>query len=116
MNSLPIKGVMLVTTPQQLAALVVRKAANMLQRLDIPILGIIENMSYFQCPESGTRHEIFGASHALEIAEHCGAPLTARIPIDPQVSELCDLGRVEETNLVEVEQLVSQLSLVGTRT
>lgn len=115
MNSLPIKGVMLVTTPQQLAALVVRKAANMLQRLDIPILGIIENMSYFTCPESGTRHEIFGPSHALEIAEHCGAPLVARIPIDPQVSALCDQGRVEETNLAEVEQLVSQLSLVDAK-
>jgi len=115
MNSLPIKGVMLVTTPQQLAALVVRKAANMLQRLDIPILGIIENMSYFLCPESGTRHEIFGPSHAQEIAEHCGAPLVARLPIDPQVSALCDQGRVEETNLAEVEQLVSQLSLVDTK-
>ncbi len=110
MNSLPIKGVMLVTTPQQLATLVVRKAANMMQRLDIPILGIIENMSYFICPESGVEHDIFGPSHAMEIADHCGAPLVARIPIDPQVSALCDAGQVEDVNIAQIGQLVTQLS------
>ena len=71
-QNLPLNGVILVTSPQQLAALVVRKALHMLQELGIPVIGVVENFSYFVCPESGIKHEIFGASHALEIAENAG--------------------------------------------
>ncbi|PKO13236.1 MAG: ATP-binding protein [Chloroflexi bacterium HGW-Chloroflexi-10] len=111
MQSLPVKGVFLVTTPQQLSGLVVRKAANLLQRLDIPILGVIENMSYFRCPDTDKNHAIFGPSHAHEIAEHCNTSVVTRLPIDPQVTELCDQGRVEEVHLPEMEALASHLQV-----
>jgi Mrp family chromosome partitioning ATPase len=109
MNTLPIKGVMLVSTPQQLSSLVVRKAANLLTRLDIPILGVIENMSFFRCPDCGAEHNLFGPSHANEIAEHSQVEVRARLPVDPAIAELCDAGRVEETYLPEIEELASQL-------
>ena len=113
MRSLPVEGVFLVTTPQQLAALVVRKAANLLQRLDIPVLGVIENMSYFRHPISGEIFEIFGPSHAAEIAEHCQAEIVARLPVDPQVAQLCDAGSVEDTRVKELDAVVERL--VGSR-
>lgn len=113
MQTLPVKGVMLVSTPQQLSALVVRKAANMLQRMDIPILGVVENMSYFRCPDSGKQYEIFGPSHASEVAEHSNVPLVTRLPIDPRVSELCDAGRVEEVQVPEMAALVQELAQVA---
>ena len=109
MQSLPIKGVVLVTTPQQLAGLVVRKAANMLNRLDIPILGVIENMSFFRCPDTGKEHLIFGPSYAQEVALHANTNVIARLPIDPRIAELCDTGRVEETSLPEIKEIAQKL-------
>lgn len=106
MQNLPVQGVFLVTTPQQLSSLVVRKAANMMQRLDIPVLGIVENMSFFRHPQSGEKFEIFGPSHASEIAEHCQTEIVARLPVDPQITQLCDAGRVEETHLPELAAVV----------
>ena len=96
MQSLPLSGVVLVTSPQDLAGMVVRKAAHMAHDLNIPILGLIENMSYFTCPDLGKRHEVFGPSHAQETAEAVGVPLLGRLPIDPEIARLCDLGRIEE--------------------
>lgn len=96
MQSLPLSGVVMVTTPQSLAAMVVRKTVHMAQELNIPILGIIENMSYFPCPETGLEHQIFGPSHADEVAGLAGAPIIARLPIDPQLAELGDGGEIEQ--------------------
>ncbi len=96
MQSLPLSGVVLVTSPQDLAGMVVRKAAQMVQRLEAPILGLIENMSYFVCPETGKRYEIFGPSHSEEMAARLGVPFLGRLPIDPEVARLCDAGRIEE--------------------
>jgi Mrp family chromosome partitioning ATPase len=96
MQSLPISGIVLVTSPQDLAGMVVRKAARMAQQLQTPILGLIENMSYFQAPDTGTRYDIFGPSHAAEVAQQIGVPLLGRLPIDPQIARLSDAGRIEE--------------------
>jgi len=96
MQSLPLSGVVLVTSPQDLAGMVVRKAAQMAGLLHIPILGLVENMSYFVCPDSGKQHEVFGASHAQKTAEAIGAPLLGRLPIDPEIAKLSDAGRIEE--------------------
>jgi Mrp family chromosome partitioning ATPase len=96
MQSLPMSGVVLVTSPQGLAGMVVRKAAQMAQRLNIPILGLVENMSYFVCPDTGKRHEIFGPSHAEETASKLGVPFLGRLPIDPEITRLCDEGRIED--------------------
>ncbi len=96
MQSLPLTGVVLVTSPQDLAGLVVRKAARMAAQMQVRILGLIENMSYFECPDSGRRYDIFGPSHAEEMAEWMSVPLLGRLPIDPQIARLADAGRIEE--------------------
>ncbi len=85
MQSLPLSGVVMVTSPQDLAGMVVRKAAQMAQHLAVPILGLVENLSYYVCPDTGKRHEVFGPSHAEETARRLGAPLLGRLPIDPTV-------------------------------
>jgi Mrp family chromosome partitioning ATPase len=109
LQSLPVTGVILVSTPQELAALVVRKAIHMIEQLNIPIVGVVENMSYFSCPESGKPHYIFGPSHVEEIASTAGVAISARLPIDPLVATLCDAGKVEEVELAEVADLVKQV-------
>ncbi|HEY6450540.1 MAG TPA: P-loop NTPase [Candidatus Cybelea sp.] len=96
LQSLSIDGVVLVTMPQALATMVVRKAANLVHQLKKPILGIVENMSYFVAPDSGTRYDIFGPSYAQRVAELARAPVLARIPIDPVKAKLADDGRIEE--------------------
>ncbi len=96
MQSLPVDGIVLVTTPQSLAGMVVRKASSMASQLGIPILGVVENMSYAVCPECGHRFELFGPSQAEKLAESLGVPLLARLPIEPGLAELADRGRLEE--------------------
>ena len=96
MQSLPMSGIVLVSSPQDLAGMVVRKAANMARQMQAPILGLIENMSYFECPDNGRRYEIFGPSHAEETAQQIGVPFLGRLPIDPEIARLCDAGRIED--------------------
>jgi Mrp family chromosome partitioning ATPase len=96
MQSLPLTGVVLVTSPQDLAGMVVRKAAQMAQQLNKPILGLVENMAYFVCPDTGKRYDVFGPSHAAEVALRLGVPFLGRLPIDSQIAELCDQGKVED--------------------
>jgi Mrp family chromosome partitioning ATPase len=95
MQSIPLSGVLLVTSPQDLAGMVVRKAASMARQLNIPILGLVENMSYVECPHCGEEIQVFGYSHASEIAEALGVPLLGRIPLDPELAMRCDTGQVE---------------------
>lgn len=95
MSSLPVSGIVLVTTPQDLAGAVVRKAAHMAQQMQVPLLGLIENMSYFECPFTGKRHAIFGPSHAEETAGRIGIPLLGRLPLDQDLATLCDAGYLE---------------------
>jgi hypothetical protein len=75
--------------------MVVRKALRMAQAMDVPLLGVVENMSYFVCPDTGTRHEIFGPSGTEALTRAAGVPLLARLPVDPQISRLCDAGEIE---------------------
>ncbi len=110
LQNLPVDGVVLVTTPQDLAGMVVRKAVHLIKQLNKPILGVVENMSYFRCPDCGSQHELYGPSHAQELADAAGAPLSARLPIQPDVAVLSDTGRVEEVRLPELEALVQQLA------
>jgi len=95
MMDLPINGVIMVTTPQELAGLIVRKAVRMSMDMKVPLLGIIENMSYFECPETGTRYELFGHSHVEEVTQLAGVPLLARLPVDTDLAGACDSGRIE---------------------
>lgn len=103
MQSLPLDGMVLVTTPQELAAMVVRKAWRMAQQMNTPILGIVENMSGFVCSTCGTRHELFGKSHANEIAD---APLLARLPIVPELAGSGDAGEIENYHSPHADELV----------
>ena len=96
MQSLPLSGVVLVSSPQNLAEMVVRKAARMAWTMQVALLGLVENMSYFVCPDSGRQYEIFGPSHGEEMARRLGVPFLARLPLDPRIAELCDAGNVEE--------------------
>jgi len=95
MQSIPLSGVVLVTSPQDLAGMIVRKAARMAQQLKIPILGLVENMSHVLCPDCGKRIEVFGPSRADKTAQALGIPLLGRIPLDPELAKLCDSGEVE---------------------
>ncbi len=94
-QSLPIKGIVIVTSPQELVSMIVEKAVNMADLMNIPVLGIVENMSYFECPDCGARHSIYGESHLEEIAAKHGIKNIARLPIDPDLAKVCDNGLVE---------------------
>lgn len=109
MQSLPINGVVLVTGPQQLSAMVVRKASSMLNQMKIPVLGVVENMSYFQPPEGKTKYEIFGPSHALEVATATGTEVLARLPIDPTIAFQGDNGQIEQVDFHILDGLVDRL-------
>jgi Mrp family chromosome partitioning ATPase len=96
MQSLPLSGVVIVFSPQELAAMVVRKAVNMAREsMRIPIVGVVENMSYLTLPDTGQRIELFGKSKGEEMAKAAGAPLLGQIPIDPELARLCDVGDIE---------------------
>ena len=109
-NNLPLNGAILVTTPQDLAGMVVRKAVHLLQELKVPILGLVENFSYFVCPDCGVQHEIFGPSHAAETAAAAGLQSWVRLPVDPAVAAQCDAGQVELVNFPAVQEVVSLLA------
>jgi Mrp family chromosome partitioning ATPase len=95
LQSLPMSGVVLVTSPQNLAAMVVRKAAQMVRHVEIPILGLVENMSYFVCPDTGAHHRIFGPSDPAGMARQLHMPFLGCLPIDPEIVSLCDRGEIE---------------------
>ena len=94
-QSLPVDGIIIVTSPQSLVSLVVEKSVKMAKMMNIPILGIIENMSYLKCPDCGKEMKVFGESHVEEIAEQYGLKVLAKLPIDPTVTTLCDNGKIE---------------------
>jgi len=96
-QSLPVDGIVIVTSPQELVSMIVEKAVNMakLDGLNVPIVGLVENMSYFECPDCGKRHSIYGESHVDEIAAKHGIGAVARLPIDPSIARACDRGAIE---------------------
>jgi len=95
MQLFPISGVIIVFTPQDLVEMIVRKTVNMAQKMDKPVLGVVENMSYFLLPDSGKRIELFGSSKGQEMAKVARAPLLGQLPIDPELAKLCDEGNIE---------------------
>ena len=95
-QSLPVDGVIVVTSPQDLVSMIVTKAVKMAEMMNIPILGLVENYSYFKCPDCGKEHAIFGQSHIEEVAKELGTRVLARLPIDAALSAACDSGRIED--------------------
>ncbi len=94
-QSLPVDGILIVTSPQELVSMIVEKAMHMAQMMNIPVLGVVENMSYFRCDQCGKEHHIFGESHVEEIAARNGIEQIARMPIDPALAAACDAGKIE---------------------
>ena len=94
-QSLPIAGVVVVTSPQELVSMIVSKAVNMANMMNVPVIGLVENMSYYECPDCGKRHAIFGESHIEKIALEHDIPVVAKLPIDPAIAESVDHGRIE---------------------
>src|SRR5574344_31449 len=94
-QSLPIHGIVVVTSPQELASMIVSKAVKMAEMMNVPILGLVENMSYFKCPDNGKEYRIFGESHIDEIARTHHLDVLAKLPIDPKISAACDQGAIE---------------------
>lgn len=94
-QSLPVDGIIVVTSPQELVSMIVAKAVNMAKKMDIPILGLVENMSYLECPDCGKRLSVFGESHIDEIGKEYNIPVLAKIPINPEITQAVDQGTVE---------------------
>jgi len=105
MQTLPLSGVVIVFTPQDLAAMVVRKAMQMAQKMQVATVGVVENMSYFLLPDSGQRMELFGKSKGQDMAIAAGAPLLAQLPIDPELAQLCDEGSIERYDSEQLSDL-----------
>ncbi len=99
MQSIPLSGVVVVSSPQDLAVMIVKKALQMTRKLDIPVLGLVENMSYACCPKCGEKISFFGESNVDEITEQYAIELLAEIPIDPKISKLCDEGKIEDYDI-----------------
>ncbi|MDO5022280.1 MAG: Mrp/NBP35 family ATP-binding protein [Eubacteriales bacterium] len=97
-QSLPVDGIIVVTSPQELVSMIVSKAVKMAEKMNIPIIGLVENMSYFKCPDNGKDYKIFGESHIEEIAEKHNLNVLAKIPIDPNISAASDMGAIETFN------------------
>ena len=110
MQSIPLNGVVLVTSPQGLAGMVVRKAAKMARQMEVPITGLVENMSYAICPKCGERIEVFGCSQAMRTAMQLGVPLLGQLPLDPDLSSCCDAGKIEDYAADVFELIVAKIA------
>lgn len=105
-QSIPLDGIVIVTSPQELASLIVSKAVNMAKMMNIPIIGIVENMSYFKCPDCGKEVKLFGESHVDEVAAKFGIPVLAKLPINPEIAVNCDKGLAELVECSEINGAV----------
>lgn len=112
-QSLPVDGIVVVTSPQELVAMIVGKAVNMAEMLRIPILGLVENMAYFLCPSCRKKHYIFGDSRVEQTAAQYGISVTAQIPIDPELAAACDGGRIANVNADWLDGLADAIASAG---
>lgn len=97
-QSIPVDGIVIVASPQELVGMIVEKAVNMAKMMDVPVLALVENMSYITCPDCGKEIRVFGESHIDEIAQKHGVATVAKLPIDPQLAAACDKGTIEAFN------------------
>ena len=115
-QSIPLSGIVIVTTPQDLVEMIVKKAVNMAELMKVPVLGLVENMSYFVCPDCGKTHEIFGKSKAEALAAQYKIPAVARLPMDPATAQLADEGRIAQAEtdaLAKVFLSIEQAREIG---
>lgn len=108
-QSIPLDGIIIVTSPQDLVSMIVAKAVNMANMLNVPIIGLVENYSYFMCPDCDKKHQIFGESKIDEVAAQNNLKVLAKLPIDPKLAKACDNGQVEEIELEEINEVANQI-------
>lgn len=104
-QSIPLDGIVIVTSPQDLVSMIVNKAVKMATMLNIPIIGVVENYSYFECPDCKKKYYIFGESKVDEVAEKNNLSVIAKLPIDPSIASKCDKGQVEEIELQQIDEM-----------
>ena len=109
MQSIKLDGIIIVTSPQELVSMIVEKAVKMAEAMKVPILGLVENMSYFECPDCGKRHAIYGQSHIEEIAKDYNLDVLGRIPIQPALAAECDAGQIETTEADYLDEATAKL-------
>lgn len=112
-QGLPVDGIVIVTTPQDLVQMIVEKAFNMAKMMKVPVLGLVENMSSYVCPDCGKSHPLFGTSKVEETAAALGVPVLAKLPLDPAVNALVDAGRVEDVQRPELQDFIDVLKGYG---
>ena len=110
-QSIPVNGVIVVTSPQDLVSMIVKKAYNMAAAMNVPVLGLVENMSWVECPDCGTRIPIYGESKLDGIAREMGLPVLGRMPIQPAIAELCDRGEIERFDNAYLADAAERLAL-----
>ena len=108
-QSLPIDGIVAVATPQDLVGMVVEKSLKMAKMMGKKVIGIVENMSYFKCPDCGSDHKIFGESHVEEVAGKYDIETIAKLPINPEIASKIDAGLVEDVNLEELNPIIEKI-------
>lgn len=108
-QSLPVDGIVIVTSPQELVEMIVGKAVKMANIMNVPILGLVENMSYFVCPSCGQKHSVFGESRVDEFAARSGVDCVCKLPIDPAYAKLCDQGEVYSADVLPLDDLVTKI-------
>ena len=108
-QSIPLDGIIIVTSPQELVSMIVSKAVKMANMMHVPVLGLVENYSYFKCPDCGQKHKIFGDSHLERVAGEYHLPVLAQLPIDPDVAVKCDNGGAEELNVEEIGAAIAAI-------
>ena len=111
-QSIAMDGIIIVTSPQELVGMIVDKAVKMAEMMNVPILGIVENLSYFVCPDCGKTHNIFGESHIEEIAAKHNIPVVCRLPIDPAVATRSDRGETEDLQGKWLDPMISYLEKI----
>ena len=108
-QSLPLDGIVIVTSPQELVSLIVQKALTMAEMMQVPVLGLVENFSYFVCPDCGKEHHIFGESHIESVAQKNNTRVLGRLPFNTEVAALCDRGAAEQLDTTAVEPICDAL-------
>lgn len=111
-QTIPVDGIVIVTSPQELVSMIVEKAVKMAKLMDIPVLGIVENMSYFECPDCGKKHSIFGESDVDALAERLDIPNVAKLPINPDFASLADGGVIDRFNGEWLDKLADYIETV----
>ena len=105
-QSLPVDGIVIVLSPQELVGMIVEKAVKMAQMMNIPVLGLVENMAYMTCPDCGKRLYPFGEGRTADVAKQYGLPMLAQLPIQPEIAKKCDEGRLMDIQLPEMGKAV----------